>query len=667
MYLLNTATLELHRLDKGTNVPPYAILSHVWGPDEQQFRDTPLVKDVRNKRGVLQRVTARALRRPSRKIRGACGKALIDGYKWLWADTTCIDAGNSAELSEAINSMFELYRDASMCYAYLEDVPPHEDPRSPRSAFRASRYFRRVWTLQELIAPASVIFLSSDWQPIGAKWRLADLIESITGIDRLVLTHKRPLEDVSIACRMSWAAKREARREEDRAYSLMGIFGVCMPTIYGERGRSAFLRLQEEIIKRSPNPDQTIFASGPALHDHSAGSFVASAREHHYEPQSDIETLFASSPSGFADCADISPIPLAEFAYRLGISRHHVPVYTHTSAGICMNLPVVPIGQSSKASGDQPMLGLLACRDGHGRLIALFLRSHPTTNFKRFVGGYVSRGSRVNTYCRTTRLSTREQGPIFLSARLEDVIIHSSRAPSTRARSSTVDSHLSSSTSSRHSAYIFFQPPCTIRISPASRKALERMQYVMPVLPPRGFRLTGAGEARSISFIGYESFTVHFGVCAVSDESDSGGSGSAQLWATVTFDTGSDLDSLLVKPRSDSSTFADDPENENDFDPSQRTVCPDESMLVQHWKDHRRSFGNNTREVRLGFSYPCHASDSGSRSGSSEQGMAEVYELDITFRGYYHKESQQQRRYRNSALSYAIGSVSGGGQAKSHY
>ncbi|KAI0364150.1 HET-domain-containing protein, partial [Pilatotrama ljubarskyi] len=243
MYLLNTTTLRLHRFDKEKEVPPYAILSHVWGDNEQTFQDTPLTKEGRDGRG---------------KIKGACAKALLDGFRWLWADTNCIDASNSAELSEAINSMFGWYRNAAMCYAYLDDVAPDEDPYSPASSFRASKWFRRVWTLQELIAPGSVVFLSFDWRPIGAKRILADLIESITGIDRLVLTHKRPLEDVSVACRMSWAATRDARREEDRAYSLMGIFGVCMPTIYGERGRSAFLRLQEEILKRSA--DQSIFA-----------------------------------------------------------------------------------------------------------------------------------------------------------------------------------------------------------------------------------------------------------------------------------------------------------------------------------------------------------------------------------------------------------------------
>ncbi|KAL1941360.1 hypothetical protein VTO73DRAFT_7177 [Trametes versicolor] len=639
MYLLNTATVELHRFDK-LKVPPYAILSHVWGTIEQTFRDTPLVKGARDKRGVFQRVSDHALRRPSKKIKGACAKALHDGYRWLWADTTCIDAGNSAELSEAINSMFDIYAKSSMCYAYLEDVPPGEDPHPPESSFRRSKWFRRIWTLQELIAPASVVFLSSDWQPIGAKWRLAPLIESVTNIDQLVLTHKRPLEEVSIACRMSWAARREARREEDRAYALMGIFGVCMPTIYGERGRAAFIRLQEEIVKRSE--DQSVFAWGPALHDHGSGTFVANAKEHDYEPQTDTETLFASSPSDFAGCADLSPIPLQEFAARLGFDRENVPVYTPTAAGVRTTLPVVPLGQTSKTPN--AMLGFLACVDGNGRLVALYLRAHSNKGSKLLVGGYVSQGSRVNSYCRTTRLSSSEQY-LICSSNLQEVIIHSSRPSFARERSGSPGS---SSSPSRHSL-IFFEPPCTIRISHAARKSLERMGYITPVLPERGFRLTSAGEARSISFIGYQPFTVHFGVCAI-DAQAVGSTQSAQLWATVTFDSGSDVDSLLVKPDCGdlASVLLEAPPGYAEG----KDVCPDESMLVQQWKDHRRAFGNKSGEVRLAFNYPCQMSDC-----ASERGMAEVYELDIIFRGYYHVDSDQRRRYKGSAVSYSIGSV----------
>ena len=79
----------------------------------------------------------------------------------------------------------------------------------------------------------------------------------MTGIDECFLDNKRPLSSASIAKRMSWAASRTTTRLEDIAYSLMGIFSINMPLLYGEGGK-AFLRLQEEIMKVSD--DQSLFA-----------------------------------------------------------------------------------------------------------------------------------------------------------------------------------------------------------------------------------------------------------------------------------------------------------------------------------------------------------------------------------------------------------------------
>ncbi|KAI0645333.1 heterokaryon incompatibility protein-domain-containing protein [Trametes meyenii] len=630
MYLLNTETFELHRFDDKQQLPPYAILSHVWGDREQTFQDTPVVKDSQSRRGPFQRASDLALRRPSKKIRGACTRARQDGWSWLWADTSCIDTTNSAQLSETINSMFTLYRNASMCYAYLEDVPSGQDLYPLHSSFRRSRWFKRVWTLQELIAPPAIIFLSSDWRRIGSKWRLAELIESITGIDRLVLTHKRPLEEVSVACRMSWAATREARREEDRAYSLMGIFGVCMPTIYGERER-AFFRLQEEIIKRTP--DQSIFAWGRALHDHGSGTLIVTAQKHDYDSQSDMEGLFATSPADFRGCADISPIELSDFATLAGLERENVPIYAQTGAGICTTLPI-----AHSPDSQDTQLGLLACVDGNGRLVALYLRAHPNMSSKLLVGGFVAEGGRRNAYCRTTRLNLSEKllvSPVLL----KEVIIHSSRPFSTKALSS---SSKTASTAS-HSSFIFFQPPCSITLSQSSQKELQRMGYILPVIPDRGFRLASAGDTRSLSFLGDRSFTVHFGVCAL--DAKPGSTQNAQLWASAAFDSFADQDSLCAAhSEMDDSLDACEAENAGPY--------PTQSALVQYWKDHQKTFGERGREVRLTFSYPCSASDL-----APERGMAEIYELEVSFRGYY-SQNRRRRHYKGSAASYSIGSIS---------
>ena len=195
----------------------------------------------------------------SPKIRDACAVAQANGYRYIWIDSCCIDKSSSSELSEAVNSMYKWYGLADVCYAYLADAPPGEDHQARRSRFRRSRWFTRGWTLQELIAPRWVIFLANDWTPIGSKHALDRLVESVTKIDYRALLHLEPLDEFSVTQRLSWAAKRETKREEDRAYSLLGIFDIHMPTLYGE-GDRAFRRVQEQIMQRIP--DESLFAWG---------------------------------------------------------------------------------------------------------------------------------------------------------------------------------------------------------------------------------------------------------------------------------------------------------------------------------------------------------------------------------------------------------------------
>ena len=145
-------------------VPPYAILSHRWGPihEEVSYTDFKKQKDIAiQKRGY-------------KKIEQCCKLAFRDGLTHLWIDTCCINKESSAELSEAINSMFEWYKGSAVCYAYLDDVPnPRiEDITRATSSFRGSQWFTRGWTLQEMIAPTDVIFFSADWVRLGHKHQL---------------------------------------------------------------------------------------------------------------------------------------------------------------------------------------------------------------------------------------------------------------------------------------------------------------------------------------------------------------------------------------------------------------------------------------------------------------------------------------------------------------
>ncbi|KAK8071493.1 HET-domain-containing protein [Apiospora hydei] len=243
MRLLNTSTFQLRRLTEGELAPPYAALSHCWGTDEVVYDDLQNTSiDWSQKHGF-------------RKLMGACAEAVRNHQlDWLWADTVCIDRSSSAELSESINSMYRWYRNCSICLAYMGDACPSS---SIEDALEKSQWMRRSWTLIELIAPRQLHLFSADWSLIGTKNSLISTLSRITQIDQAILEDADTLSDVSIGKRMSWAAQRTASRVEDVAYSLLGIFGLSMPVIYGE-GERAFMRLQEELLRTLD--DASLFA-----------------------------------------------------------------------------------------------------------------------------------------------------------------------------------------------------------------------------------------------------------------------------------------------------------------------------------------------------------------------------------------------------------------------
>ena len=165
-------------------------------------------------------------------------------------DTCCIDKRDSVELSKAINSMFSWYQHSTRCYVYLSDVTA--PPRTPwKTAFQKSKWFTRGWTLQELLAPSSVEFFTIDGQRLGDKRSLSQVIHQATAITLRALGPS-PLHfsDFSIEERMSWSAGRETKREEDAVYSVLGLFDVHMPPIYGEGKENAFDRLESEMQRK---------------------------------------------------------------------------------------------------------------------------------------------------------------------------------------------------------------------------------------------------------------------------------------------------------------------------------------------------------------------------------------------------------------------------------
>ena len=221
-------------------IPPYAVLSHTWGADEDEITFEEFTNGPnKSKTGY-------------RKIQFCGEQAKKDKLKYFWVDTCCINKFNHAELSEAIASMFRWYRDATKCYVYLSDVPGiHDNQYAKRdeweAAFRNSRWFERGWTLQELLAPNAVAFFSQHEKPLGSRETLEDLIHETTQIPVAALRMTN-LSTFSVDERLRWAEKRKTKKPEDRAYSLFGVFNVYLPLIYGE-GDNAFKRLKEEIAK----------------------------------------------------------------------------------------------------------------------------------------------------------------------------------------------------------------------------------------------------------------------------------------------------------------------------------------------------------------------------------------------------------------------------------
>jgi hypothetical protein len=363
MWLINTSTLLLENF----LAPPqgYAILSHRWGSEEVSFQEWQGDKSpIQHREGY-------------HKIRNACKQARADGHLYLWVDTNCIDKSSSAELSEAINSMFSYYRGSAICYAYLVDVPPCtiDESRQPASRFWTSDWFTRGWTLQELLAPNDLLFLSQDWSPIATKQDLCCEIAQITGIKKEYINDQVALHDASIAIRMSWMSNRVTSRAEDAAYCLMGIFNVNMPLLYGE-GVRAFVRLQEELLKI--DVDQTIFAwsnlqrrlESDDGYPARRASYLTKSRyvlESQYRPGRDSQSIMA--PSLLAPdpiCFYSSDVFIRDFRAE---STYESP-YMITSLGLSITLPLLKAELS-----DDIYLAVLAVRcTSSAARPALFLR-----------------------------------------------------------------------------------------------------------------------------------------------------------------------------------------------------------------------------------------------------------------------------------------------------
>lgn len=396
MRLLNTSTIQLVEFPS----PPaeYVILSHTWGEEEVTFQ-------------LFATDSARRLR-GWQKILKCCELAARNGWQYVWIDTCCIDKTSSAELSEAINSMFSWYRESSVCYVYMSDVSCTSQ-RFNTAQFRGSRWFTRGWTLQELIAPTLTVFLNSFWQELGSHTALSIDVEIATGISRSELVN---YTRCSIATRMSWAGHRSTTRVEDQAYCLMGLFGINMALLYGE-GSNAFQRLQLEIIKSSD--DESIFAWNN--HVETIGAEV-----------------LARSPSWFSFSGDIEPYELvnsgkSEFAMTnkgLAINVSLLEYCGAKFAGAPTNNDMNPDRNLYFFEPALHVLWLLKCRSTKtGNQFGIYLLKEPDGRYYRNQRlGVIDFGGRI---CRTTDWKFRPQEAIYVRSSPADGLQNLSARPAT--------------------------------------------------------------------------------------------------------------------------------------------------------------------------------------------------------------------------------------------
>ncbi|KAK7957687.1 Vegetative incompatibility protein HET-E-1 [Apiospora saccharicola] len=330
MRLLNATTFRLENVTPEF-APKYAVLSHRWTSHEISFRQIH-AKPIR-KKPVFN------------KLRKCCEIALSHGLSHVWIDTCCIDQSSSAELSEAINSMFRWYQEAEVCFAYLYDATGVQD-------FTESDWFNRGWTLQ-LIAPRAVEFYSGEWELFGDKASLTAAISAKTGIANRYL-QGGDMELASVAERMSWAAERKTSRPEDIVYCLLGIFDIHMPLLYGEGEQKAFARLHSELILRTPDLSWL------------AWSKPATAADEQAKDHEMLRSVIAPAPSYFRNCRGIvctDPGSIGD-------------VITETNIGIEISLRLVKKGSQ--------LYGLLNCqpRGDLGNVMAIPLVEYGIQYFR---------------------------------------------------------------------------------------------------------------------------------------------------------------------------------------------------------------------------------------------------------------------------------------------
>ncbi|KIJ63051.1 hypothetical protein HYDPIDRAFT_29744 [Hydnomerulius pinastri MD-312] len=301
----------------------YAILSHRWiEHGEPTYHE------------MLRKPEERPVGPGYDKLDHFCRTALACGTEFGWIDTCCIDKSSSAELDESICSMFTWYKNAYICIVHLAQTTSLSD-------MHTDAWFRRGWTLQELLAPQNMKFYGKDWAPLTTEGRdierrgvyisnchsspFLTALSKSSGISESSLLTFCPSPDY-VAEHMPWAARRRTTRGEDRAYSLMGIFGVRFPIAYGEGPQRAFCRLIEAITQSSTKPGILNWAGSSA--------------------SSQISRALPSSPdcygypsSMYAECKFFSKQEIRLTSMGLKVALLLLPVRVATHLGLTVERP----------------------------------------------------------------------------------------------------------------------------------------------------------------------------------------------------------------------------------------------------------------------------------------------------------------------------------------
>jgi hypothetical protein len=233
---------NLTLFDESKTRPPYAILSHTWGPVDSEVTFDDIERGIGHDKEGYQ------------KLEFCAEQARLQNLEYFWVDTCCIDKRSSPELEFAIASMFIWYQRADACYVYLWDVKN----KDRKSAFSQSRWFTRGWTLQELLAPPVVMFYTQEGTKLGSRESRRSQIAAITGINPKALRPELDPSDFSVEERLAWGANRNTTRPADKAYCLLGIFGIVMSLRYSESttAKEAMDRLNRKIHKKSLKDSQ---------------------------------------------------------------------------------------------------------------------------------------------------------------------------------------------------------------------------------------------------------------------------------------------------------------------------------------------------------------------------------------------------------------------------